>query len=118
MSGITAQRLVELNNFSKLRAKAEHPTRDTSQNGDWECFRNETYNNQPVRLTSGWFRKLPAVGKLHFDFVVIVRPVAGMRAIEEAGFKRLLMCVFPVVSAAATARAAGSAAVAAANNVS
>lgn len=56
----------------------DRPTRDTSQVGDWENFRNEVLNNKYERITSKKiFSGKTKVGKLRFDYVQTVRPIDG-----------------------------------------
>jgi hypothetical protein len=48
---------------------------DTSQNGNWTCFRNEHHFDTPdVRIIPKYFYPLPEKAKLEFDFVNIARP--------------------------------------------
>lgn len=67
------KRLNEINCFDKGRAIIEHPTRNTSQRGDWENFRNEKLNGKPIQLNSSFFHALPNAGRLQFDFVSTAR---------------------------------------------
>ena len=47
---------------------------DTSQKGNWTCFRNEMYNNEYVKIDSEFARTLPKSGIVRFDFSSIHRP--------------------------------------------
>lgn len=50
---------------------------DTSQNGNWSCFRNEIYNGKPTRLKKEMFNPMPKSGQLEFDFSAVSRPAGG-----------------------------------------
>ncbi|OQR94436.1 leucine-rich repeat-containing protein [Achlya hypogyna] len=54
---------------------------NTSQTGNWECFRNETLDGMPstIARTAG----LPDAGELVFDFVVTTRLPRGTDAIDS-----------------------------------
>jgi len=47
---------------------------DTSQDGNWSCFRNELFNKQSIYITTERFIPLPKSGKLEFDFCTVDRP--------------------------------------------
>jgi hypothetical protein len=48
---------------------------DTSQNGNWTCFRNEYHPDQPdARIIPKYFYPLPEKAKVEFDFINIHRP--------------------------------------------
>jgi hypothetical protein len=70
--------LAQLNNLEKLKGMQDNPTRDTSQVGDWENFRNELYNNKYQRLTSKKICNGKPVGKMRFDYINTVRPLDGI----------------------------------------
>lgn len=58
---------------------------DTSQNGNWTCFRNEYHPDNPdARIIPKYFYPLPEKAKLEFDFINIARPdVSVNRAIGD-----------------------------------
>lgn len=48
---------------------------DTSQNGNWTCFRNEFHYDRPeARIIPKFFYPMPERAKLEFDFININRP--------------------------------------------
>lgn len=48
---------------------------DTSQNGNWTCFRNEYHPDNPdARIIPKYFYPLPEKAKVEFDFINIARP--------------------------------------------
>jgi hypothetical protein len=47
---------------------------DTSQFGNWSCFRNEHYNGQHLLIDDAFAANLPLTGKLDFDYVSCSRP--------------------------------------------
>lgn len=91
-----AKRLAQLNSLSKSKASLENPTRDTSQNGDFENFRNASHNARPFALTSAFFSEIPhmQVSKLRFDFVNVNRPVPGIEACSGDGIESMIEAVF------------------------
>jgi len=90
------KRLAQLNALEKNKNSAEHPTRDTSQNGDFENFRNAQFNGKPLLLSSLFFsdEERPPAGKLRFDYVSTNRPVPGIKASNDEGIEKLLAVVF------------------------
>jgi hypothetical protein len=88
------QKIAALNSLEKNKAIVETPTRDTSQNGNFENFRNATYNGRPIALTSTWFINCPTAGRLHFDYVTTSRPVKGIRGMSANTFRRLTTMLF------------------------
>jgi hypothetical protein len=65
-------------NYSSIYMQniAECPTRDTSQRGDYENFRNAYLNGRSIHLTSAWFLNPPKVNvigtqliQLYFDTI-------------------------------------------------
>lgn len=49
---------------------------DTSQHQNWQCFRNEILNGNPIKLTPQLFTPMPRTGRLSFDFS------GGFRSVE------------------------------------
>lgn len=74
----------------------ENTTRDTSQNGDFENFRNCLHNSRHLCLTSAFFSELPSlqVNKIRFDFVNVNRPVPGIEACSDEGIDNMLEAIF------------------------
>lgn len=72
----------------------ETPTRDTSQTGNFENFRNATYNGRCINLTSTWFLTAPQAGRLHFDFVTTSRPVLGVKPISNRTMRQFITGIF------------------------
>ncbi|CAM9445420.1 unnamed protein product, partial [Phaeothamnion confervicola] len=63
---------------------------DTSQKGNWQNFRNETLDGQPLRLEGNWFARLPRCGRLRFDYVSTTVPPPYARAMSHRRFRRLV----------------------------
>ena len=66
---------------------------DTSQRGNWSCFRNEHFNKKPIEITLENFTPMPNVGKLEFDFSMIMRPEGDdedLTPISDEKFIRML----------------------------
>jgi hypothetical protein len=89
-----ARRLAMLNSLQKNKAQVESTTRDTSQNGDYENYRNGCLNFYPFDCTSYFFAELPLAGKLSFDYVSIARPVPGVEASSTESINNLIERVF------------------------
>jgi hypothetical protein len=90
----SGQKIAAFNSLEKNKAIVETPTRDTSQNGDFENFRNATFNGRPINLTSTWFINCPTAGRLHFDYVSTSRPVKGIKAMSTNTFRLLTTMLF------------------------
>ena len=76
----------------RIRAKQG----DTSQNGNWTCFRNEYHHgcadNPEVRIIPKYFYPLPLKAKVEFDFINITRPdVQLCRAVSDDAIIDLLL---------------------------
>ena len=68
------RRLLEINDTLKEMHASKSPlgygrVGDTSQYGNWSCFRNELLDGQPYHITFENFQLLPKKGILEFDFV-------------------------------------------------
>lgn len=72
---------------------------DTSQNGNWTCFRNE-YHPDPhsehapdsIRIIPKYFYPLPEKGKVEFDFINISRPdITIHRAVTDDAIVDILL---------------------------
>lgn len=50
---------------------------DTSQHGNWSCFRNEVFNGKSVVMTPELVTPMPQTGTLEFDFATTARPTGG-----------------------------------------
>ena len=46
---------------------------DTSQLGDWSCFRNVFYNGAALVMDASWLERIPTQGMLQFDFVFLLK---------------------------------------------
>ncbi|OQR85469.1 hypothetical protein ACHHYP_11797 [Achlya hypogyna] len=86
-----AKKLMEISNKTMLWKK-KYDLHDTSQHGNYQCFRNETFNGKPVVLENAFCDKIPKFGVLEFDFVhMSSRPVPGQskfQSIEPMSTKR------------------------------
>ena len=81
---VCLKRLIERsvkNCDSRIRAKLG----DTSQHGNWTCFRNEYHPDLPdARIVPKYFYPMPEKAKVEFDFVNINRPdVTVNRAVGD-----------------------------------
>lgn len=64
---------------------------DTSQKGNWSCFRNELYNKKPVVITITFASPLPKTGRVEFDFVSLQRVQADNYVLNDIRFTNLLV---------------------------
>lgn len=66
---------------------------DTSQKGNWSCFRNEFYCDKAIEVSSELFIPMPQRGQLEFDFISGMRPPLDDESIhptDDAKFLRVL----------------------------
>eukprot|EP01031_Cornospumella_fuschlensis_P030219 gene30219-36515_t len=63
---------------------------DTSQKGNWSCFRNELLNKRPVVITIQFASPLPKAGKVEFDFVSLNRATSDNFVLNDLRFTNLL----------------------------
>lgn len=63
---------------------------DTSQHGNWTCFRNEMLNNEPFQITSAAFMPMKTSGILEFDYSSIDRPPMEALPINDFRLCRIL----------------------------
>lgn len=91
-----AKRLAQLNSLYVSKAKVENPTRDTSQCGNFENFRNAQFNCKAIALSSTFFSELPTLplSKLKCDFVNTSRPVPGIEASSDEAVENLIDTIF------------------------
>lgn len=83
-----AFKLAEVNCYQVAVARGAS-SKDTSQKGDWQNFRNEFLNDIPLSLSSRWFVDMPPSGKLRFDFVSTRRPNRSARPLSVRRFVQL-----------------------------
>lgn len=62
-----------------------------SQHQNWCCFRNEIFNNNPIKLTPQLFTPMPKSGRLSFDFSGGIRPVEQPQTISDKKFLKALV---------------------------
>lgn len=67
---------------------------DTSQKGNFSCFRNELLNKKPISVSVEFASPLPRTGKLEFDFVSQRRFKADNFALNDIRFTNLLVKMF------------------------
>lgn len=67
---------------------------DTSQKGNYSCFRNEFFNHKPVTLTTEFASPLPKSGKVEFDFVSQKRFNKESFVLSDIRFTNLLIKTF------------------------
>ncbi|CAK9252797.1 unnamed protein product [Sphagnum jensenii] len=63
---------------------------DTSQHGNWTCFRNELYNGESFQITSSAFTPMKRTGILEFDFSSCMRPPLEENSISDFRVVRIL----------------------------
>jgi len=63
---------------------------DTSQHGNWTCFRNELLNKKPFEITAEKFTPSPQSGILEFDFVSGEHPPLSQEPMLDRRFLNLL----------------------------
>jgi hypothetical protein len=64
---------------------------DTSQCGDWSCFRNGLLNGIPITINTAQFTPMKISGRLEFDFSGSPRPLWGQTVISDSKLTRLLV---------------------------
>ncbi|CAM9213873.1 unnamed protein product, partial [Ectocarpus fasciculatus] len=64
---------------------------DTSQHQNWQCFRNEIYNGNPLKLTPQLFTPMPRTGRLSFDFSGGFRSVEIPPTITDSKMMKILL---------------------------
>ncbi len=89
-----AIRLAILNNLDKTNAQLENPTRDTSQVGDWNNFRNETLNKKYIRITSSLLLDDTPHGRVSFDYVSTFRPIPGIQPSSDSVLVDIVTRIF------------------------
>lgn len=67
---------------------------DTSQHGNFTCFRNELFNKKSVIINTDFASPLPKHGKLEFDFCAQKRYKADNFALSDVRFTNLLVKTF------------------------
>ncbi len=67
---------------------------DTSQKGNFSCFRNELLNKKPTTITVEFASPLPRSGKLEFDFVSQKRYKSDNFVLNDIRFTNLLVKLF------------------------
>ena len=79
-------KLIEQNNHESKLNRFHLWNPDTSQSGNWFCFRNEKLNKQRFQMQQAFFDMLPKFGILEFDFVSTVRPSAQISTMTPQRF--------------------------------
>ncbi|RYH21040.1 hypothetical protein EON65_21675 [archaeon] len=64
---------------------------DTSQKGNWSCFRNELLNKKPIVITIQFASPLPKAGRVEFDFVSLNRATSDSFVLNDLRFTNLLV---------------------------
>lgn len=64
---------------------------DTSQQGNWNNFRNEKFNSQALVLDHKFFTNLPRTGTLEFHYVPTTRPDLKHQVPDKVGLNIDLM---------------------------
>lgn len=78
------KRLIE-KSVSNCNVRWNNKLGDTSQNGNWSCFRNEYHPDNPERkIHPKYFCPIPKRSRVEFDFINIARPDRGIcKAVED-----------------------------------
>ena len=76
--------LTAVNNWQSSRSQ-EAKRDDTSQNGNWNNFRNETYRGESFVMDKEWLQDIPSHGTVEFDFVSTERPNSGITSRPGTG---------------------------------
>jgi len=84
---LVACRLTELSAAEKQR-QIHLKLKDLSQNGNQQCWRNESYDNVPFQFSPSSF-PIPTTGVLELDYATFVRPPKKATPLEEEVFERL-----------------------------
>lgn len=87
---IALNKIAEVAQSEKLFSKLRSGRSDTSQHGNWENFRNEELDGQPIVLTNAFFHVLPARGRLCFDYVSTARPKRTTAPMSSRRFEQLI----------------------------
>ncbi|EQC42533.1 hypothetical protein SDRG_00265 [Saprolegnia diclina VS20] len=90
-----ASTLVRLSADDRLENK-KTASLNTSQNGNWECFRNETLDGAPYSVSRA--HGLPSSGTFAFDFVLTTRIPRGSDAIPDDMLDQLCVSVTALAS--------------------
>ena len=89
MDRLCMTKLGEQNNLEIKLNRFRFRRIDTSQKGNWSCFRNETFNGSSRAINNDFFDPLPLSGRVEFDFVSTARPGAQIAAIRQQRFTTL-----------------------------
>jgi hypothetical protein len=81
-------KLLELSTTACAKRKAANALApgvigDTSQKGNWSCFRNECLNGEPVAVSIQTFTPMPRSGRLHFDYSSCSRTETGQSVMSD-----------------------------------
>lgn len=82
-----ANKVLSVNNFER-QSRKDSDLADTSDDGHYMNFRNETYNGESFRWTGAW--RVPANGILEFDYVSSERPRNDTVVLSKDYFFELL----------------------------
>lgn len=66
--------LIAQNKRESLQNRSMHTHIDTSQRGNWSCFRNEKLNGNSHNFSGDFLKRLPSSDHVEFDFVSTLRP--------------------------------------------
>ena len=80
---------VRSNKFGAIFGKAG-VMGDTSQHGNWSCFRNEVLNHEPFIIAPETLTPMPQAGTLEFDFCSTAEMQGGEVALTNTRFCRVL----------------------------
>lgn len=72
---------------------------DTSQKGNFTCFRNEMYAKRPITLSVAFASPLPKAGRLEFDFVSQKRYKSDNFALSDVRFTNMLVKTYQLDTA-------------------
>lgn len=80
---MVATKICEVNTVERLARRLEGKL-DLTQKGNWENFRNESYDGVPFTYDHLW--KIPSRGTFEFDYVSTVRPESEATELTDEDF--------------------------------
>ena len=89
MDRLCMTKLGEQNNLESKMNRFRLRKMDSSQKGNWFCYRNEKFNGKKFQIKTDFFDPLPQKGLIEFDFVSTVRPSSQISKIRPQRFTAL-----------------------------
>ena len=94
---LTAIKLAEVAFRERLESEYYANRGDTSQNGNWENYRNCYYNGRPIPLDVKWFQMMPRTGVVTFDYVSTYRTPSAIKPLSHDEFHSLLGAIHEAI---------------------